>query len=650
MAAFVVGSVAHAKESAQEALTEMRKAYYRQDVAAIEQRLDLVRDHPLASLADYWAARLKLQSATQEQVRAVLDRHPGTYWQDRLRNDWLLELGRRQDWTHFLAELPEFRMNDDPQVRCYALMLEHQRGETDGDAAADEVRDLWHAQSDKDEGCGMAAGYFLQRKLLSAEDVWVRARLAMEARQYDAVTQAIGLLHPDQTVEVGAIGDDPEKYLDGKLTALRAETKEMVTLALVRLAARDNDAAIDQLQKLRWRSQLTEPQLQWAWAVAAKWSAKRGQPEALDWFGKSAPGHMSTDHLEWKIRSALRNQNWQQVQSSINALPASVRESPVWVYWRARAIEALAQPDAEAAKLVAQHLYASVAGSEGFYEQLSTEALGLTVTVPPAPAPLTELERSTAERHPGLQRALTAMDMGFRSEGVREWHYSVRLATPGGMNDRELLAAADLACRREIWDRCINTSRYTVLEQDFAQRFPLPQRSAVIKRADAIDLPPAYVYGLIRQESRFVTAARSSVGASGLMQVMPATARWTAKKIGMEDFRQSELNSFDTNLIIGTAYLKLVLDDFEGSLPLAAAGYNAGPRRPRVWRNGALLDGDVWVENISFDETRDYVRHVLANTTSYAAILTGKPQSLRARLGKVGPRNEAAPQIDRDLP
>jgi soluble lytic murein transglycosylase len=143
--------------------------------------------------------------------------------------------------------------------------------------------------------------------------------------------------------------------------------------------------------------------------------------------------------------------------------------------------------------------------------------------------------------------------------------------------------------------------------------------------------------------------ARSGVGASGLMQVMPATARWTARKIGLTEFRPHQITELDTNIAIGTAYLKLALDDFEGSLPMAAAAYNAGPNRPRAWRNGPVLAAEIWAENIPFDETRDYVQRVLSNTVNYAALISGQPQSLRARLGEVGPLPVNA-AINRDLP
>jgi soluble lytic murein transglycosylase len=219
----------------------------------------------------------------------------------------------------------------------------------------------------------------------------------------------------------------------------------------------------------------------------------------------------------------------------------------------------------------------------------------------------------------------------------------------GRMGEREKLAAAQWACEQEIWDRCINTSERSS-PMDVGQRYPMPFRDQVVERTKDIDLEAAYVYGLIRQESRFVMDARSSVGASGLMQVMPATAKWTAKKLGMKNFQTDQLNQRDTNIAIGTGYLKLVLNNFQGSLPMAAAAYNAGPSRPRKWRNGPVLEGAIWAECVPFSETRDYVKKVLSNTTMYAALLTGEPQSLKAKLGKVGPRENNAGTEDTDLP
>lgn len=181
---------------------------------------------------------------------------------------------------------------------------------------------------------------------------------------------------------------------------------------------------------------------------------------------------------------------------------------------------------------------------------------------------------------------------------------------------------------------------------DYSQRFPTPHREQVVRRAREVGLDPAYVYGLIRQESRFITEARSGVGASGLMQVMPATAAWTAKRIGLVDYKPQQIADRETNIAIGTAYLKFALDDFEGSMPMAAAAYNAGPGRPRVWRNGPVLEAPVWIENIPFSETRDYVKKVISNTNNYAALLSGQPQRIGSRLAAIGPRLSNLPEAD----
>ncbi len=332
---------------------------------------------------------------------------------------------------------------------------------------------------------------------------------------------------------------------------------------------------------------------------------------------------------------------------AINAMTPAEQKDAAWVYWKARGLQALARDSQEGESLLAtgKELLSGIAGQLSFYGALAAEDLGQPQTLPARPAPPTPAEREAAAADPGLARALTLVAIGLRSEGVREWNYSIR-----GLGDRELLAAAQLACDREVWDRCINTSDKTRAEIDVEQRFPTPLRKEVSARAREIGLDPAFVYGLIRQESRFILDARSSVGASGLMQLMPATAKWTAKKIGLP-YTPALIADRDTNLRLGNAYLKLVLDDAGGSQAMAAAAYNAGPGRPRKWREGPVLDAAVWVENIPFAETRDYVKKVLSNSSYYAALLGSRNTTIRSRLGRtIGPPDPNAPPSEKDLP
>jgi soluble lytic murein transglycosylase len=219
-------------------------------------------------------------------------------------------------------------------------------------------------------------------------------------------------------------------------------------------------------------------------------------------------------------------------------------------------------------------------------------------------------------------------------DAVREWNWARR-----GMDDRELLVAAEFARMNELWDRAINSADRTVGMHDFQLRFLAPYRGAFGEQARAQGLEEYWVLGLVRQESRFIVNARSSAGASGLMQLMPATARWVAKKLGMRDFTPAQVNEVEVNIALGTSYLRYVLDELEGSPVLAAAAYNAGPGRARRWKADRPLEGAIYAESIPFNETRDYVKKVMSNTVYYAAIYGGDTRPLKSRLGTIPSRH-----------
>ena len=640
-----LGSSAQARGD--DAIVEMSQAFKKADRKRLAALLPQVAGHPLEPWGAYWELRSRLETATAPEVKDFLTRYAGTYQEDRLRNDWLLLLGQRRDWPSFMAELPRYRMNDDKEVRCYALAAESVAATAE---TAIEVKRLWYAQRDADDGCLLAAGKHYAAKKLSATDIWRKARLSVEANRAKAARSAIDIVAPEANAALADIQENPARYLSRHAVASGKVSKELVVLALVRMAANDADATAGILEN-HWSVHLNSDQLSWAWSAVGKAAAQRLSNEATGYFAKARGKDMSDDHLAWRVRAGLRKGNWKDVLFATRAMSEEAQADPAWVYWHARAQAKLAKNDAE--ELEAKTALQALASPRGFYEQMALEMLGQRITVPVRPAPLLAEEKEAALKNAGLTRGLHAIQIGLRADGVREWNYTTNLHTPGGMNDRELLAAADLAFQREVWDRCINTSERTKGVVDQEQRFPMPFKDAVVVRAKQINLDPAFVYGLIRQESRFIMDARSSVGASGLMQVMPATARWTAKKIGINDFQAHHINDRDTNIAIGTGYLKLVLDDFAGSMALAAAAYNAGPSRPRSWRGqpgDPVMDAAIWAENIPFAETRDYVKKVLSNTTNYAALITGQPQSLKSRLGAVGPRDVSAPDINRELP
>lgn len=658
-------------------LIEARQAWVKRDRARLAQVRDqlVAAKHPLAPWADYWELNARLKDAQQPELDAFYARWPGSYVEDRLRNDWLLELGRRRDWAHFAVEQPRFRMNDDREVVCYGWLMKAQTQGVSGPDLRTGARQAWIAQRDADEGCQAMAAGLVGAKVFTAEDLWLKARAAADARQPRAVRAALSLLGDAVGQAAGDAMESPQRYLQCASAAGRStrdctrrdapkvldpgtpEGAHLVAQALVRWAGTDAAAAAQALTDT-WQSELKVPWVTWAWLQIGKQGAMKLLPQAEAWFARAdalgrGQGFEGDDEvLAWRARAALRAGDaarWQRVQEAIQTMSPVQQREPVWTYWLGRALLARAPhgPAGDAQRAAGTALLERVSGQFEFYGKLASEDLGRPQTLPARPAPLTPAERAVAEQHPGLNRALALIALGLRNEGVREWNFSLRdFAT-----DRELLAAAQRACEREVWDRCINTSDRTRQEIDMAQRFPTPFRNEVISAAQRAGVDPAYVYGLIRQESRFLTDARSGVGASGLMQLMPATAKWTARKVGLP-FQAEQVTDRQTNLILGTSYLKLVLDDFDGSPAMAAAAYNAGPGRPRRWREGPVLEVAAWAENIPFHETRDYVKKVLSNTSYYAALMNSQNAvTLKPRLGPaVGPRPVAEAPPNPELP
>jgi soluble lytic murein transglycosylase len=256
----------------------------------------------------------------------------------------------------------------------------------------------------------------------------------------------------------------------------------------------------------------------------------------------------------------------------------------------------------------------------------------------------TEADVAAAAADPGLKRALELIRLGLRVEGVREWGFTVR-----SFDDERLLAAAELARRNGVYDRAIATADRTSRLHNFTLRYPMPYQELFRNYAATHGVDEAWVLGLVRQESRFNTEARSSAGAAGIMQVMPRTARYVAGKMGMRNYRAKSVTEIETNVTLGTGYLKLVMEQL-GNPVLASAAYNAGPSRARRWREEKPIEGAVYIESIPFPETRDYVKKVMANAVYYAAVLDRKPVPLKTRLGVIQPPGAWEPPVFEEEP
>jgi soluble lytic murein transglycosylase len=639
---------APALSPADQAFLDAREASRTSDRNRLAQLAPQLASYPLVAYVEYWqlVPRLRTEPDAAMQVEAFFARHANTYVADRLRLDWALALADRGDFTGFERETAQLVWNtDDNQLRCYAALSKYRNASgSQVDVLARDARQLLaNTRDSAGEGCLALTEALLADGRIS---VWERVRALVEQNQLPTAKR-VGVRAEDangkpvdQKLLAQAI-DRPAAFLVAHERRLTEIQRELATVAIVRLARDSPSEAAEYANALNLH--LTPAQRGIVWGRIGHMAALRLMPEAHEWYQRGGehvgigPDSVRSDEvLEWQVRSALRAGDWVTVKSAIDRMPATLRAEPTWVYWYGRALKAEGRP-AEA-----QDHFLRIASQFNFYGKLAAEEVGIPIVLPlRAPAP-TAGDIATMAANRGFARAQKFYELGLRVEGHREWNWQLR-----GLSDRELLAAAEYARSLSLLDRMINTSDRTRNEFDFTQRFPSPFRDAMVQYTAPLGLDETWVYGLIRQESRFIMDARSSVGAAGLMQLMPATARYVARKMNVTDFSPARVNERDMNIQLGTGYLKMVLDDLDGNAVLATAAYNAGPGRPRSWRSTLVrpVEGAIFAETIPFNETRDYVKKVMSNTVYYAALFEDKAQSLKQRMGVIAPKAAGSTEL-----
>ncbi len=627
-----------AQENADSAFLAAREAFRNGDSNRLERAAaSLGSSHELAPYVDYFRLRMNLEQADGATLNAFFDRYDKSYVAERLRADWLRAQAKKEQWNAVEAAYAKLAAPEQ-DVTCHALQARVVRKDA---GVLDEIQPLWTTLLEPPEACVPVLEALIWDKRVLADDVWVRVRRQFEANRTSWAKATLFYLPDSQAPDlkqVDAVIDRAMAYLvklPGNWAAARAG-RELAALAVQRVATNDPRVAAEQLEKIQGK--LGEAERQWAWGQIGLNAAKRHMTEALAWYARAGKAPLSDDGYQWKVRAALRAQEWGVVHDTINAMPPALAALPEWTYWLGRAHKAGGRTsDADA-------LFRRIAGQPNFYGNLADEELGRPIVPPPQASAPSREEMAAAQGNPGIRRALAFFRLDLRTEAVKEWNWSLR-----GMNDRELLATAELARRNQIYDRAINTADKTRNEHDYSLRYLAPFGDQVRPAARNQSLDDAWVYGLMRQESRFITTAKSSVGASGLMQLMPATAKWVARKIGLKDYNHGRVNDTETNLLLGTSYMRMVMENLDNHPVLASAAYNAGPGRARKWRADVPLEGAIYAETIPFSETRDYVKKVMSNAVYYSALFNGKPESLKARLGTVGARVADAPK-DADLP
>jgi len=618
------------------AVQRARAAYIARQVANLERAAaDVPADHVLSPYVEYW--RLMLSGRGDEaRIADFLARYPDSRVAESLRADWLKSLGARAAWPQYLAEYPRL-VKPDTTHQCYAYRAEWALGNP---AHQREAVSLWFSGRDLPNACDPLFTQLIEAGLLNEEDVWRRIRLALEAGNV-GVAQAVSNSLPEAQRPAASLFDqaarDPARLLNsGKLDFGQRGDREIGLYALDQVAKNNSGVAEQVLQKNAVK--LSADELRTAWARLATWAARRHEAVALDWYQRAGLVAVTDFQREWWTRAALRAGDWQTVQRVTESMGESTRAQAVWRYWRARALQANGQRQA------ANAIFLALSREHHYYGQLAEEELGSVMQAPQINVKTGGENVAAIARNPGIARAQALYDLGLRSDATLEWNWTIQR-----FSDTQLLSAAELARQMEWYDRAIDTAERTRELHDFELRFLAPYRELARQAASDNQIDEAWVFGLMRQESRFINVARSNVGAAGLMQIMPATARWIAQRLGIKRFDTNEMQDPARNIQFGSYYLKHVQTSLDGSPVLATAAYNAGPGRAQRWRSSQPMEAAVYIESIPFTETRDYVKKVMSNAMYYATRFGQPSVLLKDRLGVLPPRRTPvppAPQAD----
>ncbi|MGR9106164.1 MAG: transglycosylase SLT domain-containing protein [Gammaproteobacteria bacterium] len=561
-------------------------------------------------------------------VIAYLDRYEGSRYAKLLRNKFLLRLAAEGRWRKFI----EFYQEDD----SLALQCDYYRAlyaTARKSQALRGARSLWLSGETRPEECNSLFAMLRNSTLFSPDLAWQRFALALDKGNEGLAKYLQGYLAPRDLAAArfarrvhnnpALIATCPAPGSTGRFDAW------IFAHGIERLAAEDLVRAVS-LWDARSKNYVLDRQtLDRVNRRLAMLAALRRHPFAYSRFARLDSESSDQDARFWRIRSALTAKRWDWVLDSIAALPESERSELKWKYWQARALAAEGRKDR------AERLFQELARERDYYGFLAADRMHSEYRYSERPIELDASGLSTLEASPQFAVIQELVALGRDAEAKRNWW-----AMLGALNLREKRLAAKVAEKWGFHQLAVFTAAKAEYWDDLRLRFPVLFSGSILRNAKEKGLPPAAVFGLVRQESVFDETVVSAAGAIGLMQIMPATGRRIAREINEPWRSRRKLFDAETNLRYGTHYLKGLLDRFGQNLALAAAGYNAGPHRVQSWLPvGEPLASDLWVEIIPYRETRRYVRYVLGYTVIYQHRLHSVRNRLRDFMPKVAPGN-----------
>ncbi len=581
--------------------------------------------YPLLPYIEYQELLKRLSGLDPKEAEYFLIRNQDTPVADRFRRTYLYTLGKQGRWKEYQLV---YRPTSNALRRCFHLQALLHAGKTE--AALNAVETLWLSAKSMPTACDPMFKAWRNAGRLTQSLIWKRIELAMLKRN-TKLTRYLGSLLPkkerpwlDLWLQVN---NRPERIEKTGLFSTKHGMRGSILLHGLKLLARQNPrraaSAWDKIVKQFHFS--SDQKYQAERALARAW-IRYDYPDVMAKLKGLSP--KSSDHRmqELRIRVALDKKEWTQALEWIDTLPPKLQTMENWRYWRARMLQETGEKD------LANTLFRSLAKQRSYHGFLAADRAGLAYNLNHKPLSVSQETINALASREGFQRSKELLELGRLNNARREW----RAATKD-LSTIQLQSAAKLAQRWDWHSQAIFTLARTKYWDDLELRFPLEHEQHVESFSTTKSLDKAWVLAVIRQESAFSADAESHAGALGLMQLMPATARGTAKSMNLKPPKRRDLLTPATNINIGTSYLKKVFDRLNDNTVLAISAYNAGPHRVLKWLPEKRLDADLWVEMIPFKETRRYTQRVLAYSVIYDKRLGNKVTPLKERMPTILP-------------
>ena len=588
-------------------------ALKKKNIPLFKKHAEQIKDYPLYPYLKYMELQQNIAAISINKLQNFINSYPDSPLGPKLRDAWLYNNAKNENWNNFIKG---YQYSDNVELQCYYIWG-HYKVNKDP-AILKYAEPIWLNGVSQPGACNAVFIAWEQHHVITRTILWQRIKLSINSNNPQL---ARFLAKKLKKSEVGLVelwirtNDNP--YLINKqyyFTSKHPAITEILVHGISKIAALNVNDAIDSWKQIAKQHPFTEKH----WATVVKNIgmnlAKIKHPETEKWLSKISPHYMEQSILEARLHFALHSKNWQNIVQISKYLPSPLNKNEQWLYWKARALEILGR------RQESQTIFKQVAGHRSYYGFLASVKASTAYTFKHQAIPLCETDLMTVSKKPALIRAYELHQIGRHNVGAIEWDYALR-----SMTNKEKEIAAAIAAKWKLPNWSITALMHSSSRNNLLLRFPQTYSNHILREASNNQLDPALIFAITRQESAFITSARSSAGCLGLMQLLPSTAKMVAKSLRESLVSETELLTADKNIRLGSKYFRIILNQYKQNSVLAAAAYNAGPGRVKQWLPKYDMAADTWIESIPYKETRNYVKNILTYTTIYQQLLGKQP-------------------------